>query len=37
MIQTVHIKKYVDRENTKQDIAIADKTSKSYFDSEKAK
>ena len=27
-------KKYVDSENAKQDIAIADKTSKSYVDSE---
>ena len=30
-------KKYVDTENTKQDIAIADKASKSYVDDEIAK
>ena len=30
-------KKYVDRENSKQDIAIADKASKSYVDNEIAK
>jgi len=32
-VDTVAVKKiYVDSENTKQDIAIADKTNKSYVD-----
>ena len=33
----LQIKKYVDTENAKQDIAIADKTSKSYVDNKNAK
>ena len=37
MMEMLQIKKYVDIENAKRDIAIADKASKSYVDREIAK